>query len=244
MRARVLWIVVMSLGLSACDLEALQPKDEYVAVVGRSTLAEPPNELSFRVVVVRNGETPGETQKKVSADATKLIAALVDFGLETSNFVTEEIFVATKFDDVVVDGQRIEKQVGFMGRYELRITTDKLKELDSILGVVVENSAYYDDLDYSLRDKSKLHEMVRQSAIDNARQKAEQYAAAVGKTLGSAEIVEEPEINRYRLNPNFRRGAFDEIVVTASKRGAGFSVPIIPPRVEVGLEIYVKFRLE
>ncbi len=244
MRTRVLWIVVMSLGLSACDLEVLQPKDEYVAVVGRSTLSVPPDKLSFTARIEKVGETPGGAQKRVSEQASSLIESLLEFGLEPSDLTTQNIYVRPAYEEVVVDGETLDKQIGFEGIYDLEITTEKLDELDQILRIVVENSAIYDDLSYALKDEKKLHSQVRESAIANAQQKADDYAKSAGRLLGASVIIEEPDVNRYRLKRSRIGGGLDEIVVTAYKAESGFSVPIIPPNVEIELEIFTKFQLE
>lgn len=246
MRTSFLTLIVVTLGLGACDPSVLQPEEDYVAVVGRSTLSAAPDLANFSVVVSAIKDTAANAQDEVSKNASALVADLMEFGIAAEDLATKAIYVGPDFDEVVVDGQIVDKQIGFEAHYSLRIRTDKLDKLGDLLNIVVRHASYYEDLDYSLKDKAALHQRVRKSAIENARTKAREYASAVGRTLGKAEIVEESDVNRYRLSSSFGRrgGGMDEITVTARKRESGFTVPVIPPNIEVALSIYAKYRLE
>lgn len=246
----ILGLVLILPVVAACDPGALQPEDEYVAVVGRSSLSVEPDQATLSVIVSATDETVVLAKDQVGEKVSVLVNALTEFGVPAEDLSTEDISVRAAYEEVLLGNEVIDKQVGFEARYALEIRTEKLDELGALLDVVAEHASYFDNLDYSLKDKASLFQQVRNSAINDARIKAQEYASAVSRQLGRVTIVEETDTNRYRLSPTFRRGfskksrSYDEIIVTASKRQSGFTIPIIPPNVEVDVEIFAKFKLE
>ena len=245
MRVAFLGVLLASVGLTACDPAVLQPQDEYVAVVGRSSISVPPNQAEFDVAIRAVSDTLELAKNDVAEKTNKLIDALLTYGVSPEDLSTDDFAVRPNFQDVEVDGNYVEQQVGFEAYYQLSVRTESLSELGALVDLIVEQAYNIEDFEYTVKDKSSLFQQTRENAIADARTKAEQYARAAGRALGAAIVVEESDTNRYRLRPSNLRRGFDEITVTASKRESkAFRVPFAPPNVSVSLAIYAKYRLD
>ena len=148
----------------------------------------------------------------------------------------------------------MEKLIGYQARYVLKIKCKDLDRLGELLSLLSTRDVQSIEVpEYDVSDRQSLFAEARAAAIEDARQKAGEYATAVGRTLGAAEIIEEASTNDYRLSPTLQREFaneqvrryVEELLVTSRSRrqGEGMFVPIVLTPIEVEIELYVKHEL-
>ena len=86
---------------------------------------------------------------------------------------------------------------------------------------------------FSLEDDSEVVKAAREKAFDDARAKAEQYAALSGRPLGQVESVAEVT----RSTPDFQTLAY------AEDSAAGAPTPINPGEVTTSVSLTVRYAL-
>lgn len=190
--------------IAACDLSVLQPKEEHIAVVGRSSVSALPDLVEFRVTLNEKDATKEGVSEKIARASTNLVSQVVDFGVPTEYIATAQFVVSPDYDRVRVDDRWVDQHVGYEATYGLDIQYNDFTKLAELLEIVARYASEISNPSYSVADRDQLREQVRQSAVENALAKAEEYAAASGRSVGEMMIVEERDVNEYRLYPTLR----------------------------------------
>ena len=240
--------------IGACEDGLPGFKDEYVAVIGRGTASQMPDLATTEVTLSVTDDTSKEATGAAAAKATSIITDLVDFGLAAEDISTKSFSVSPEVEGVEEDDRWMEKLIGYQARYVLKIKCKDLDRLGELLSLLSTRDVQSIEVpEYDVSDRQSLFAEARAAAIEDARQKAGEYATAVGRTLGAAEIIEEASTNDYRLSPTLQREFaneqvrryVEELLVTSRSRrqGEGMFVPIVLTPIEVEIELYVKHEL-
>jgi uncharacterized protein len=204
-----------------------------VTVGGHGSVNVPPDTASVTIGVDIIKPTLAEAQEQATTQATAVIEALKAAGIADEDIQTEYYSVNILRDySENADPTQI---TGFEIINQLRVTvrdTDTLGEiLDAAVGAGA-NSIY--GVNFFVDDQTEAQREARVEAVENARVKAEELAAAAGMTLGP--IVSISEGATPIVSPVYGRGG-------GGMAAAEAAVPIEPGATTVAVDVVVSFEL-
>jgi uncharacterized protein YggE len=204
-----------------------------VSVSGHGEVNIPPDTASVTVGVDIIAPTLAEAQEQATAQATAVIEAVKAAGVADEDVQTEYYSVnllrdfSENADPTLITGYEIINQ--------LRVTVRDTDNLGAILEAAVSagaNSIY--GVNFFVDDQTDAQREARVEAVENARLKAEELAAAAGLTLGPVVAIAEgaPPV----LGPVFGRGGAEMAMADAA-------VPIEPGSTTVAVDVTMTFEL-
>jgi len=183
----------ISLAISFGISQELGPLTNQISVLGSVQLKEPADQASFSFSVKGVGSSlrlaVDDANKRVKTVTGKLIRLGVrENDISTSHFYTGENLGDKAFLSSSRDYQATLTTV---------VTVDSLSLLDSVMYATSESEVKaVSDISFSLRDESASRKQARIEAAIKAREKAQDFATALGVTLGPVISIEEAEPTR------------------------------------------------
>lgn len=161
-----------------------------VSVSGHGEVNVPPDTAQVNIGVDVIKPTLGEAQATATAQATAVIDALKEAGIAAEDIQTDYFSVnilrdySENADPTLITGFEIVNQ--------LRVTVRNTDQLGELLDAAVNagaNSIY--GVTFYVDDQTAASSEARVEAVENARVKAEELAAAAGMTLGPVVAIAE-----------------------------------------------------
>jgi uncharacterized protein YggE len=234
------WLVVMSLvlvlamvGLCGCTIGTvdLNSQQEGIWVSGEGEVTVTPDLATLSLGITAQAASVAEAQSQATEAMNSVMAALTDSGVEEEDIQTQyfSIYPVTRWDDEeneeVVVGYRVTNMV-----------TAKIREIDnadSIIDAVVAAGGDYiriNNISFSVDDPSPYYEEVRQEAMADAIDKAEQLADLAGVELGKPTYISEGTI--------YPPVIYRDVVMEGSA-----PTPISPGEIELTLTVQVVYAI-
>jgi len=172
--------VLLLLSFSAVGWAA-EVEQPYISVSGESTVEVVPNRADINVAVVTEGMDVKTAQAQNAQIAEKLIEALKNAGNKQQNIMTSGYNIQPHYD-YARDGQA--QLIGYKVINEVKVTVENVNNVGSIIDTAVQNGAneVRNISFYAVGNTDSKIAALRQ-AVENARQKAEVLAGALGKQI-------------------------------------------------------------
>lgn len=205
-----------------------------VSVSGHGSVNVPPDTASVNIGVDVIEESLDVAQDQATAQATAVTEALQAAGIASEDIQTDYYSVnilrdySENADPTLITGYEIINQ--------LRVTVRDTEQLGELLEAAVNagaNSIY--GVTFYVDDQTAAASDARIEAVENARVKAEELAAAAGMTLGPVVAISEgaPPI----LGPMYAGRGGGEMAMDAS------AVPVEPGSTTVAVDVTMTFEL-
>jgi uncharacterized protein YggE len=196
------------------------PAQLGVVVSGTGSAIGVPDQLRFTVSVHHSAADVTDAMNATSADVRSVVRALTSAGVAKADIRTASVSVQPTYR--YSGGQEL--ITGYAASERVSVKVRDIKVAGKVISATANaagNAVRIGGISMSVADPSTLQEQARESAIADARTKAEQFATAVGRKLGEVVVVEESTETPqpYQL----RRGALDYL---AADNAA--AVPINP----------------
>jgi uncharacterized protein YggE len=179
-------------GALVAPAEAQQPQSERqanIVVAGEGSISVAPDNAELTAGVATKAKTAKEAADANSKLMTAVIAALVDAGIAKKDIQTSQFSVQTVYTN---QGNTEPKLTGFSASNQVTVTIRQIDKIGEIADRVVSAGATnIGNLAFLHSDMSKLLDQARESAVADARRKAELYARAAGVTLGRVVLINE-----------------------------------------------------
>jgi uncharacterized protein YggE len=186
-------ISVLIAGAFAAPAEAQQTASERqanIVVAGEGTVSVAPDYAEITAGVTTKAKTAKEAADANAKLMSAVIAALVDGGIakkdiQTSQFSVQPVYTTTQANTEP-------KLTGFSASNQVTVTIRQIDNVGEIADRLVSAGATnIGNLTFLHSDMSKLLDQARESAVADARRKAELYARASGVTLGRVVLINE-----------------------------------------------------
>jgi len=161
-----------------------------VTVTGVGTVRVPTTEAAVRLLIARREAQPGAAMREAAALVAVALESLRASGVPDKDVRTTSVSVSP--NKVWADDH--EEIQGYDAQQRLHVRVTDLDVLDELLGRLVERCGtglQIDDVSLSGEPSTEARSLARRQAIDDAREKALDYAQFVGRALGTAESVDE-----------------------------------------------------
>ena len=156
-----------------------------ITVTGNGTLSSTPDRASFDFGVTTNGATAAQALSRNSARARAIIDALKKAGIASAAIQTTQVSL---WPQTSSNGRTI---TGYQASNSVNVTAELGKSgalVDAAVGAGANN---VDGPSLDTAQKSALYDKALDSALGDAKQKAQAIASAAGLTLGPALKVRE-----------------------------------------------------
>ncbi|MFN2485458.1 MAG: SIMPL domain-containing protein [Acidimicrobiia bacterium] len=194
-----------------------------VTATGRASAA--PDRAAINLGVSAQRPEAGAALAEVGEKTHRLIEVLVSLGVTRDSLQTSDLSLWAETD-------RNGAPAGYRARNTLRAALDEVERVGEILQAglsALGNGAEMNGLEFSLRDPSAVAAQARDMAFQEARAKAEQFAALAGRGLGSVTAIVEAD----GRSPEPR----------AMAKLASDSMPVEAGAAEVVVNLTVRFAL-
>jgi uncharacterized protein YggE len=204
-----------------------------VSVSGHGEVNVPPDTASVNIGVDIIKPTLDEAQSQATDQANAVIAALKDAGIDPADIQTSYYSVNILRDySENADPTQI---TGFEVTNQLQVTVRDTDKLGEILDASVQagaNSIY--GVNFLVSDQTAAASQARVKAVDDARAKAEELAAAAGLSLGPVVAISEgaPPV----IGPMYGRGGGGAAMAQAA-------VPVQPGSTTVAVDVTMTYEL-
>jgi hypothetical protein len=221
-----MWLAVVARGDEG---DALRPS---IAVVGQGDVQVRPDMATVTVGVTTEAESASEAVKENNASMAQLLKTLRAHDIADKHVQTSNFNVSPRHS---VDRDRREppKVVGYTVTNQVNVKVMELARLGAILDAVVQaGSNRIQGVGFSLAEPGPHLDQARRKAMDDARHRAELYAAAAGVKLGEPLLISEQGVP---ATPRFALGA--RLAMAADE------VPIAPGEQTLSAHVQVTYAI-
>jgi uncharacterized protein len=171
-----------------------EDKPSTLKLEGVGTLRTSPDVASAFLGVVTENKELSEAQKENSEIMDKVIASLINLGIEEKDIKTESYSISPEYD--FVEGKQIFR--GYRVNNNLRIIIRDIKQVGKVIDTAVANgaNAVY-NVNFSLINKEVIYKRALALAIRNAVSKAKSIENTLNVSVDEVpvEIVEESNVD-------------------------------------------------
>jgi uncharacterized protein len=189
-----------------------------ISISGHGEVSAVPDMASISVGVMTQADTAADALAANTTAMNALFSALKAAGLADKDIATSNFSVNPRYD-YGSSGNQPPKVMGYDVSNSVTIIVRKISDLGGILDkAVAAGSNQINGISFTFADATKLFDASRKNAVEDARRKAELYAAASGVTLG--DIITISEMGSTMPQPPIMMQA-------AMEKSAGGPVPVM-----------------
>jgi uncharacterized protein YggE len=204
--------------------------DRSISVTGHGTVKVTPDVADLSVGVQSTAPTGDGAMTTVEEKSQALIAALKDAGIAAEDIQTSGLSLWPNY------GPNGRKITGYTASVDVSVRArdlDRLGELlDSVQGLVGDELTI-GGISFSYEDPEAVMEQARVAAIENARVRAAQYAAAAGVEVGDIVKIVETSMT----------GPIPYFADARAEMAADGAIPIEPGSQELTADVTVVFAM-
>ena len=223
--------LVMLAPLAKCAAAEKEPP--ILSVSGSGSVQSAPDQAAVTLGVVTRGATAGEAQQENAAKATAIREALRTLGIEDKDVKTEEYNFRPEYSRE--GNERV--IVGYVASNTIRVRVRDVAAVGDVIDAVLSNGANtIHSLDFSIRDTNALRQKALESAVKDAREKADAIARALGKSIVGVHHVSE---NTGAFQPR----QSNMMLMTKSADAMAESTPIDGGTLSMTADVHIDFIL-
>lgn len=200
--------------------------DRLVTVIGEGTLSVPPDMATLQLGVTTQAPSAREASDANARRMNALLAAIKGGSIAEGDIQTSALSLQPQ-----MGGGNAPRITGFQASNQVTVKVRDLSALSGLLDKTIAAGANdVSGIEFSVSDRSKALDRARKDAIDDARRKAELYAAAAGAKVGAVVTINEAT-HQQPVRPIMR-----------TMREAA-SVPVEPGEQKLQLSVTVSYEL-
>ena len=205
-----------------------------LSVSGSGVVQGAPDQAAVTLGVVTRASSAGEAQQENAAKATAIRDALAALGIAGEDIKTEDYIFRPEYSR-----ERDERNViiGYAAANTIRVRVRDVALVGDVVDVALANGANtIHSLDFSIRDTNALRKKALESAVKDARDKADAIARALGKSIVGIHHVTE---NTGMFQPRRSNG----MMMMKSMDAAAESTPIDAGTLSLTADVHIEFIL-
>jgi hypothetical protein len=189
---RFVFLATVMLGVAAPARAQQQPSapQARIVVIGEGSITAAPDYAEITGGVTTRGKTAKEAADANAKTMVAVTAALSSSGIEQKDIQTSRFSVQPVYASPQPGAEQ--KLTGFSVSNQVRAKIRQIEKVGDILDRLIESGATnVGSVEFLHSDTAKLLDQARESAIADARRKAELYAHAAGQNLGGVAWITE-----------------------------------------------------
>ena len=228
---RTLLLFALLIGVGAMAQQS-QPQHLYnVSVVGEGTVTTVPDQVVINARVEHTGESAQEVKSQNDKVISDVLEYLKDFGIPSEDVKTEYLRLRKEHNYST-------KEDYYSANQALSIRIKDIDTYEALMGGLLDKGLNrIDGISFETSKKEELEAEARKKAVLNAREKAQEYAQALGQQIGKA--IEIRESGSSGVQPILRASAVKLEAYDSSASGP----QIAPGELEITSRVNVSFLL-
>ena len=205
-----------------------QPRPS-IDVKGEGIVTIIPDLVVISVRVEHTGSNAKEVKQLNDAAVNEVFQFLKQYGIDAKDVKTEYLNLTKNYD-------YNSKKYNYAANQSISIKLKDLSKYESLMNGLLDTGINrIDGISFSSSKISALQSEARIKAIQNAKQKAEEYASVLNQTVGKALLITEFQ-NNNTPTPLLKRGMM-------AMDAASESQTMAPGEMEIRVEVQVSFEL-
>ena len=212
---------------------AAEKEPSILSVSGSGMVQSTPDQATITIGVVTQGLTAGDAQQENAVKATAIREALRMLGIEDKDIKTEEYNFRPEYNRE--GNERV--IVGYTTSNTIRVRVRDVTMVGDVVDTVLTSGANtIHSLDFSIRDTNALRQKALESAVKDAREKANAIAYALGsRIIGVQHVTENTGMFQPRQS--------NMMVMTKSMDALAESTPIDGGTLSMTADVHIDFIL-
>ncbi|MBP5199715.1 MAG: SIMPL domain-containing protein [Schwartzia sp.] len=215
------------------DCAAAEAEPPILSVSGSGTVRSVPDQAAVTLGVVTRAETAGEAQQENAAKASAVKDALIALGIEENDIKTEEYRFNPEYSR-----ERNERHVvvGYTASNVIRVKVRDVAIVGDVVDAALASGANtVHSLDFSIRDTEGLRKKALESAVKDARSKADAIAHALGTSIVGVRHVTE--------NTGMFQSRGNNAMMMTKSMDAAEATPIAAGDMSLTADVHIDFIL-
>ncbi|MCE2457433.1 MAG: SIMPL domain-containing protein [Dehalococcoidia bacterium] len=233
------------LSQSAALFDRVAAGEAGIWVTGTGQVSMEPDLVILNLGVESMAETVSYANGMAADAMDAIMNTLTENGVEDLDIQTHNFNVRPQYEwiEIEEDGRRSNRRelVGYEVTNNLTAKIRDLESVGTLIDDVIEaggDATRFDGINFTVEDTSEVMSQLRENAIMDAMEKAQQIADVAGVTLGSLEYITDSAVRTQRVDPYAPRAAFalaaDESAATSISGG----------ELEVSLTVHTAFSIQ
>ena len=219
--------------LAAVPAQAAE-EPPILSVSGSGMVQGAPDHAAVTLGVVTQAETAGAAQQENAAKASAIREALSALGIEDKDVKTEDYNFRPEYSR---EANARHVVVGYTASNTIRVQVRDVTMVGDVVDAALASGANtIHSLDFSIRDTNALRKRALESAVKDARDKADAIAHALGKSIVGVHHVTE---NTGMFQPRRDNG----MMMMAKSMDAAESTPIDAGTMSMTADVHIEFIL-
>ena len=161
--------------------------DRLVTVTGEGTVSVPPDMATLHLGVTTQAASAREASDANARRMTALLTAVKGASIAEGDIQTSSLSLQPQ-----MGGGNTPRITGFQASNQVTVKVRDLSALSGLLDKTIAAGANdVSGIEFAVSDRSKTLDLARRDAVDDARRKAELYAAAAGAKVGAVVTITE-----------------------------------------------------
>ena len=204
-----------------------------LSVNGTGRVNAVPDVADISIGVLEQAKEAGAASQKAAASMESVVQALLDLGIDEKDIQTTNISLSARYD-WNKDPAEI---VGWEARNTVSVTVRDIDLVGDVVDTTVDSGAnQVNGISFRVEDPSDAQEIARVAAVDDARAKADQLAAAAGVEIVG--VISISESGGQQQQPIYM--AREEMALAADSSA---STPVLPGEVELSVNVYIQYEI-
>ena len=230
---------------SAAIFDKVAAGEAGIWVSGTGQVSMEPDLVILNLGVESMAETVADANGSAANAMDAIMNTLTESGVEDRDIQTHNFNVRPQYEwiEIEEDGRRSNRRelVGYEVTNNL---TAKIRDLEAVGTLIDEviaaggDATRFDGIRFTVEDTSEVMSQLREKAVMDAMEKAQQIADVAGVTLGSLEYITDSAVRTQGVDPYAPRAAFAlEAVESAATSISGGEL-------EVSLTVHTAFSIQ
>lgn len=162
-----------------------------VNVTGKGTVNVVPDKVIIRARIEHTGKDASEVKAQNDKVVNNVIKYLKSQNISSKNFQTEYITLNKDYNYQ-------SKETFYSANQAISITLEDLSKYEQLMGGLLESGLNrINGIQFQSSKREELESEARKKAVLNAREKAQEFAVALGQEIGAAHSINELENGNY-----------------------------------------------
>ena len=230
---------------SAALFDNVAAGEAGIWVTGTGQVSMEPDLVILNLGVESMADTVADANSSAANAMDAIMSSLTENGVEERDIQTHNFNVRPQYEWIEIEenGRRSNRRelVGYEVTNNL---TARIRDLESVGTVIDEviaaggDATRFDGIRFTVEDTSEVMSQLREKAVTDAMEKAQQIADVAGVTLGSLGYITDSSVRTQSVDPYQRRAGFallaDESAATSISGG----------ELEVSLTVHAAFSIQ
>ena len=230
---------------SAALFDKVAAGEAGIWVTGTGQVSMEPDLAVLNLGVESTADTVADANSSAANAMDAIMTSLMENGVEERDIQTHNFNVRPQYEWIEIEenGRRSNRRE-LVGYEVTNSLTARIRDLESVGNVIDEviaaggDATRFDGIRFTVEDTSEVMSQLREKAVTDAMEKAQQIADVAGVTLGSLGYITDSSIRTQSVDPYQPRAAFAlEAVESAATSISGGEL-------EVSLTVHAAFSIQ